>query len=550
SWSEATFDEKAFSVLTNAGMILIPVSSYDPQTGMASEVQIIDLGHDSLTSRGVISQPFWPRRATLFSNRILSISGRELLTVDATNQDLPKVTSDVALSWTVDRVFLSGDYIVQVENGVDWYNQSGPTLRVAYAGDPDTILAETTINGDPILGATVKDGLLYIAQAASRTGFFFSTGTVSKTPLTVTAYSLSNLPQLAVTGSASHLINPPGWNPVMNALWPAAGVLVWEVNDQASWPIYYINAGSTVSAAPGLNLSAAVVDKTGVGSLSSISNMRLFPPFWGGNSSLRLFAFDVSNPQAPAFLSETQSPSGGWSTGAAFAGDHVIFASHMGSHQFDNFPWKWIARSSESKNSGWAQGWFLDAIDYSSPASPIVRDPVSLPGELIGISAANPGSAVLYSRNWTSPNNSSYGLYLNACAYDGAAAWLVDSVTFDGWSFSATVSQGNVYVGRPTGTTGTSGSVEIWTLSNAGKMTNISTSTMDEPVWGLRLVNDLLVAQLNDAIQLFDMSNPATLTNLVRSSLPTWGDLGGADGDSQNGLWVPLNDYGVWVIQP
>ena len=157
---------------------------------------------------------------------------------------------------------------------------------------------------------------------------------------------------------------------------------------------------------------------------------------------------------------------------------------------------------------------------------------------------------MLYARSWSSSNNSNYGLYLNACAYDGASAWLVDSVSFDSWSFSATVSDGKVYLGRPAGTAGTSGSVEIWTLSGAGKMINLYTTALDEPVWGLRLVNHLLVVELNDAIQLFDASNPVTLTNIIRSSLPVWGDLGGADGDSQNGLWVPLNDYGVWVIQP
>ena len=550
SWSEANFDDKAFSVLPEAGMILLPLSSYDPDTGMASQVQIVDLGRDTLTARGVIAQSFWPRRATLFDNRILSISGRELLAVDATNRDLPRVTSDVALSWPVDRVFVSGNYIVEVENGADWTNQGGPTLRVARSGDPDNILAETVLDGDPIRGATVRNGFLYLAQAASQSYYYFGTTGTNRTPLTVTAYSLSNLPQITLTGSASQLINSPGWNPAMTALWPAEGVLVWQETDVAVWPLVYAGATPTVTSSLGSTLSSTVINQTGDGTLSLSGNVGMFPGFWGGSSGMRLFAFDVSNPQTPVFLSETECESGSWSIGTAFAGDHAIYSSHMGSLQLEKYPWRWLAPRAGFRSSGWEQGWFLDVIDFTNPSSPVVRDPASLPGELVGVSDASPADALLFTRGWNSPDNSTSGLYLNACAYDGISAWLVDSAALDGWSFSAAVSGSNVYVGRPNGTSGVSGSVEIWSLSAAGKLTNVFAGAVNEPVWSLRLVNRVLAVETNDRIQLFDASNPLTLGKIVDSSIPVWGDLGGADGDAADGLWVPLGDYGVWMIQP
>ena len=83
------WNEKAFSVLPEAGLILVPNSGWNSESGLASQVQLIDLGATSLTLRGVINQPFEPRRATVFENRILSISSHELLTVNAADRDHP-----------------------------------------------------------------------------------------------------------------------------------------------------------------------------------------------------------------------------------------------------------------------------------------------------------------------------------------------------------------------------------------------------------------------------------------------------------------------------
>ena len=78
SWSEVNSDEKALTVLPEAGLILVPYQG-NTTNGYASRVQLIDLGATSLTARGVIEHRLQPRRATLFGNRVLSISGLELM---------------------------------------------------------------------------------------------------------------------------------------------------------------------------------------------------------------------------------------------------------------------------------------------------------------------------------------------------------------------------------------------------------------------------------------------------------------------------------------
>src|SRR5438876_2900352 len=80
SWSEANTDEKAVNVMANEHLILLPFQGYFTN-GYASRVQLIDLDRDSLALRGTIDHPCQPRRAAVHHDRLLSLSGQELLSV-------------------------------------------------------------------------------------------------------------------------------------------------------------------------------------------------------------------------------------------------------------------------------------------------------------------------------------------------------------------------------------------------------------------------------------------------------------------------------------
>ena len=68
SSSEANRDEKAFTVLEEVGLILIPVQGYT-SNGWQSWVQLIDLGANSLAARGRIEHDFAPRYEPLKERR-------------------------------------------------------------------------------------------------------------------------------------------------------------------------------------------------------------------------------------------------------------------------------------------------------------------------------------------------------------------------------------------------------------------------------------------------------------------------------------------------
>ena len=239
SWSEAVWNEKAFSILPDAGLVLVPSSGWNSEAGFAAQVQIIDLGATSLTPRGVINQPFEPRRTTVFDNRILSISSHELLTVNAADRDHPAVTSDVALAWAVDRVFVQGNYLIEVENGGGW-SDSAPTLRVALASDADQVQGETNLGAAPVLGATTRGGQLYLAQSEVQNS---DNGEI-KSRLTVSTYDLAQLPQVLLLGQTQIDVDPLDSGASLDALWPKPGVLVWAYSGSNWGPIFWGQAGN------------------------------------------------------------------------------------------------------------------------------------------------------------------------------------------------------------------------------------------------------------------------------------------------------------------
>jgi hypothetical protein len=608
SWSEAVWNEKAFSILPDAGLILVPLSGWDSESGFAAQVQLIDLGATLLTARGIINQPFEPRRATVFGTRILSISGHELLTVNATDRDHPMVTSDVALAWSVDRVFVQGNYLIEIENGGAWLD-SAPTLRVASISDPDQVQSEIGLDGAPIVGVALRGGKLYLAQADSQNfgivplaaGTSTSTikqptttvvnpppldnttnpgSTDTKSTLTVSIYDLTQLPQLPLLGKTQMQIDPLRWGASLDALWPKPGVLVWADRGRNWGPILQgepiitdarLVPGGTSTVSGGgnvlkpdpatatqhtaalrtpakrrsvLSVTSATVN-SGTTSSGSLTTAVASPGiadlwWWGGDSQGRLFAFDVTTASSPAFLSEEKFAPDAWSIGGAFTADGAIYASHAGAVSLDG---------TDTADQGWAQGWFLDVIDFTEPAAPVVRDPVSIPTTLIGISNATTLNATLFTIGWHVQNQSTSSQFLDASAYDGAAATLIDSVTLTGWSNSAIVDGSNVFIGKSTDNSG--GAIDTWMLSSNNKLALLGSVTLDNAPWSLRALGDLLATQIGGQVVLFDKSDTTSLQQIGVSDGDScfYGlNLDGADGDMVRGLWVPLGDYGVQPI--
>ncbi len=551
SWSEANWDEKAFTVLPGPGLILVPYNGVTTN-GYASRVQLIDLNPDNLVKRGVIEHEFSPRRATLYSDRILSISGWELLSVDATDRDNPVVQGMTSLAWSVDQVFLAGDYLIELPINGGWWHRSLPAaIRLARAESPNDLVAELVLTNLPIVGADVRGDYLYVAQSSFSSFYYPIYDTTGGQALTnefiLSVFDLRNLPALQLAGRTS--IELPVGSISRRPVWPTPTTLVWMSGQPDYWFLATTDFQRTASFAPDI----------------------WWPHGFGGGG--RLLAFDVADPAAPQFASEvtlSRTNHQWWSFSPAFATNGLVYISHRQSEFIIGLESQWQTRgeptvttdpaTGESKtNSGpigtWVVRDYLDVVDYRDAFHPMVRDPVNIPGRLTGLSR---GGSLLYTigSQWR-PTNWYWKESLTASAYDGVEAHLVDTLELpEVWPHPVHIVDTSVFLGRPgynySNTNVAPHLLETWTLSNEGEFTQLGEVTLDAPVYLFADFPGMFAAQDNHrTVILFDLTTPAALEPIGASNLSgcVWPTLEGADGNAARGLWLPLGAYGVSKVE-
>jgi alpha-tubulin suppressor-like RCC1 family protein len=201
---------------------------------------------------------------------------------------------------------------------------------------------------------------------------------------------------------------------------------------------------------------------------------------------------------------------------------------------------------------------YLDVIDYADAANPAVRDPVNIPGALLDLGY---GGALLYTtgQHWTTNGVTDSTQWLDASAYDGVSAHLVDSLMLSSnWPHPVLVQGTNIFVGNPAASADVPNRLEAWTLPDSGKFSATSVTVLKAAANTLAGFGALLAVQeIDSQIELFDRTNPAALGYLAAgkpSGCLSYG-LGNADGQVDRGggvwgLWLPLGDYGVTQLPP
>ncbi|HXT39578.1 MAG TPA: beta-propeller domain-containing protein [Candidatus Angelobacter sp.] len=544
SWSEANTDEKAFNVMPDEHLILLPYQGYFTN-GYASRIQLVDLNRDSLTLRGTIDHETQPRRATVHGDRILSLSGQELLSVDATDRDHPQIKADLPLAWSVDQVFVQNGYLIELSTASSWWwlGQPKPAVRITSANEPDRVLNEIDLpNQFPILGAATRDGRLYLAQGEQNFGPIpLADGTDPGQPtndapnLFVSIYDVSALPEVKLLGATAVMLDPLGWGANFQIVWPRAGVLVLAGGGGGYWDPW---------------LDFGIATPAG-GTLGPAGGGIARPIFWGNNGG-RLIAFDVSNTATPKFLSDVNlAENTWWSFSPAYTVNGQVYLSHEAVE-----PCPPVVTNDKDTNSApvyyWVQRWYLDVVDYADATNPTIRKPVNIPGSLNGVARAG---ELLYTvgQHWTDPTNwfGDGREYLDASAYDGVEAHLVDSLPLSSfWPHPVLVKDDNVFLGHPTETNTVKNLLEAWTLPDSGKFTLLGKAELSGAVQNFVSFGDLLAAQIGNEVGLFDVANPASPAPLVTGGPPgcVWFDLSKADGAPGRGLWLPLGVYGVSMV--
>ncbi|HNQ87966.1 MAG TPA: beta-propeller domain-containing protein [Verrucomicrobiota bacterium] len=532
SWSEANADEKAFTVLPEAGLILVPYQGWS-DAGYAARVQLIDLGRDTLAARGVIEHRMQPRRATMVQDRIVSISGREVLVVSAEDRDHPVVTAQKELSWGVDRVLMAGDYLIECSQAEDADPAGGAVMRVAAKADPARALSRAVLEPvGTLAGAVVREGRLYVLQVNTMTA---PDGTDPTSLATLTVFDLGTLPELTVLGRTSAALASLGWQSQFEPLWVRPGLLVWSASNR-SMPYYYD------------------AWRGGPGGVIPIDGWWWWP--WWGWGNGRLLAFDVGEPSRPVFLSDVDAreKTDWWNMSDACTAAGLVYFSYaetefvpVGTLVPDPVNPGGVIPSIEPR---WVTRYFLEVVDYADPVHPTLRKPVNLPGQLAGLGV---DGAVLFTlgAHYDEKGKSDGAEYLDALAYDSVSAALITSMKLpDAWPRATLVADGAILVARPdSGSNG--GVIESWGLELdpvlGGRFVALDQESIPAAVSSLTAFGPLRVGSTGQEVVLLDATLPTAIRLLGSGSFPLcWaGDVARGDGTLADGLWVPLHDYGL-----
>jgi hypothetical protein len=552
SWSEANDNEKALSVLPDAGLIMVPYQGWETN-GYASRIQLIDLGQTTLTARGVIEHRMQPRRSTVVGDRILSISGRELLTVNAADRDHPVVTAQTELAWPVNRVLAVGEYLVEMENGPDWSGSGAATLRVVAKANPERVLANYRFeNGLSLLGASLQGSRLYTLQGESASYYPWyvaansaadaQTNATPTNRVVLSAFELAAFPEVRLAGQTEVFV-AQRLSGSMRPAWPASNVVVWASAGGYPWRWYALDAVGGAAAA-----DAAV---------------GLWWPWWNGSGSPRLLAFGVAE-ATPQLLADTElGLTNAWDLSDPHTAGGRVYLSHRSSEfvegllvggqtkpapevvQNPDGTWK----TNQPVYGAWVSRYYLDVVDYADPSNPTVRRPVNIPGALKEL--AHEG-AVLFTQGvwWQADGTTDWTEYVHACAYDGVEAALVAKLSLPGnWPRPVAFGQGTVYLGR-TATNASSGTLEAWRLSDQGEFALAGARQYDTPVQDLMAAADGLALRRVGGLELLDLNQPFDAPPIAAGSPPgcLWLDLSAGVIDGSR-LWLPLQDYGVWGLE-
>ena len=166
SWSEATWDHRAFSVLEGAvdvvapdgttpetGLVLLPFEGWSAE-GFEAGVKLFTFSGSTLTARGTMAHPSPVRRSFLVADATAAnLSDIDLSLFDTTAPDAPVELGRLAVAPNFSDLFLVGGAIARVadEASYGWYTKpAGPAPEsaievVAPDADPDTAVPMATI---------------------------------------------------------------------------------------------------------------------------------------------------------------------------------------------------------------------------------------------------------------------------------------------------------------------------------------------------------------------------------------------------------------------
>jgi hypothetical protein len=569
SWSEANYDEKAVEYLPDQGVVMVPFQTWDWNTGSQQKaIQVVNVGTDTLTANSTIEHNFNPRRGSFIAGHFVTISGQELLVHSTEPSATGAPLVQLPLAWRTDRVVPVGDHLVQIEDGSSglWYgrmiarlsavaNTAGSAkLRITSASDPDALEQVIDLGVGQIVGQTQKNDELFLAQwipAADR----------QPQSLRTLALDLSSTPPVITeTGRVEHdLTGLNSWElklDTVKPLWVGDLKLVWHipVNQNYYWwwgPIFSSVTFSTVT--PLQILSPGIVPANNI-LLASPPPLQEVTP---GSPAAVLCPVSLGAAGLRAETAQVVRVNGTVrGTSSAFTQNGFIFLSYdTAVQEVLPKPRKSPVLSSalvirpypeyNTRVASW-----LQVIDWRTN-TPVLRDPVSIPGQLLSVAQADAQGAVILTNSDQQISTSGPATrVIQASGYDGVSAWQLDSYITATPFHGATATDGvRLYLAREAGTVGVVG---IGYNTSTGRLAQINSWPTAEAPALLNVAGGHLLASSYGNLEVAAInSSTGALTAVASYDTPTnlWLRVDRTAFTPALDLWIPAADYGVELLQ-
>ncbi len=250
AWSEAQYDDQAISFFPEARLLLLPFTTWSWRTGtQVQAMQLISWDEAGLRLRGRITHLDTPRRGILHDATVITVSGRQLVTTDITDPDLPVAGGTATLAWNVTRLMSHRDYWLQLDapdarGGVwawrvpsDPAAAADPVLYVTAKTAPNIPVAEIPLAAGRLLGAVQDAQRLYLLQDVSPASDDAYWKIPDSQQLAVRAYDIANPLAPLLLGEAQLQADVFLGSSFTGRLLPD-GALVWS-SDGTAWRGWY-----------------------------------------------------------------------------------------------------------------------------------------------------------------------------------------------------------------------------------------------------------------------------------------------------------------------
>ena len=515
SWSEANWDDRAFSVLENAtnvlapdgktvetGLVLLPYSGWDSASGeYRSGVQTFSFSSNTLTRRGTMLQTSTVRRSFLPQSQIAAnLSDSELSLFDLQNPNQPVQRASLSLAESYSQFVAFAKVGARYRNGSNYWNSQHST--------PETVefVSLDAANGQTILGKIAVPNGSRLYNVGEKLVVVSDKYVNGATNTTVAIWDISN-PALAVL-----LGKVENSEPAESNFNDVIGINTYRIGS-ALLPYYGQNEAKVVGNALVFvkNSWLPQYAKTDAASLISYT------------AKMRLSIVDLSNPAAPRFQSKIELEEKQNAVGVIVNGNNLWL----------NYKVEATANANQQAQAKY----FVKRLDLSTPSAPIMSAEINIPGQLMAVAGDQ-----LYSKDfhWTANNMIENSLNVSTLQGDLVyrqasnilANQLISSLNLDGT---------NVVVSLLGNDSNSKARVSLFTLQNNNF---VAKSTMEMPVWGTvsQVRNSKVLLDIYGGYLLYDFTQTIPVPQAF-FNIAGWGATTVLAGTK---IYIPAYLYGIY----